>query len=92
MGVRVYNKSVDHWILFYFMTYIALPLGPGGWGTLICSYIRRLGSFFGVQNSGHFWGFKILNFNFFFLEFLEKYFFAGYDDFVFFPMHFRIFS
>ena len=24
--------------------------GPRGWGTLIFSYIRRLGSFFGVQN------------------------------------------
>ena len=27
-----------------------LSMGGGGGGTLICSYIRRLGTFFGVQN------------------------------------------
>ena len=27
-----------------------LPMGGGGAGTLIFSYIRRLGSFFGFQN------------------------------------------
>ena len=33
---------------------------PGGGGTLIFSYIRRLGSFFGVQNFEfqYFWGFQ----------------------------------
>ena len=41
--------------------------GGGGGGTLICSYIHRLGSFFGVQN-----------FEFqYFGGFSEKYFFLG---------------
>ena len=33
---------------------------PGGGGTLIFSHIRRLGLFFGVQNSEfqYFWGFS----------------------------------
>ena len=44
------------------------PLG----GTLIFSYIRRLGSFFGV---------KILNFNIF-LGFQKNKYFLGCDDFV----------
>ena len=44
----------------------------GGGGTLIFSYIRRLGSFF--------W-FKILNFNIF-LNFQKNKYFLGYEDFV----------
>ena len=44
----------------------------GGGGTLKISYIRRLGSFFGVQN-----------FNFqYFLGFSENEYFLGYEDFV----------
>ena len=48
-----------------------IPENPQG-GTLIFSYIRRLGSFFGVQNFEfqYFWGFQ-----------KNKYFF-GYEDFV----------
>ena len=36
------------------------PRGEGGWGTLIFSYIRRLGSFLGGQNFEfqYFWGFR----------------------------------
>ena len=47
----------------------------GGGGTLIFSYIRRLGSFFGVQNFDfqYFWGFSEK----------EIFFFGGgYEDFV----------
>ena len=45
----------------------------GGGGTLIFSYIRRLGRFFGVQN------FKFE----YFLSFLEKVIlFEGYEDFL----------
>ena len=47
------------------------PRGGGG-GTLIFSYIRRLGSFFGV---------KILNFNIF-GGFQKNKYFWGYEDFV----------
>ena len=47
------------------------PAGGGG-GTLISSYIRRLGSFFGVQN-----------FEFhYFLGFQKNEYFLGYEDFV----------
>ena len=70
-------------------------MGPQG-GTLICSYIRRLGSFFFL--------FKILNFNI--LGFSEKILFFGYEDFVdifwrqhkiglylvVISMHFKVFS
>ena len=45
--------------------------GGGGGGTLIFSYIRRLGSFF---------GFKILNFNIFWV-FRKMIIFSGYEDF-----------
>ena len=45
--------------------------GGGGGGTLIFSYIRRLGSFFGVQN----FEFPFLGFS------LNKYFY-GYEDFM----------
>ena len=45
---------------------------PRGGGTLIFSYIRRLGSFFGV---------KILNFNIF-GGFQKNKYFWGYEDFV----------
>ena len=43
-----------------------------GGDTLTISYIRRLGSFLGVQNCEYqyFWGFS------------EKQFFGGYEDFV----------
>ena len=47
--------------------------GGGGGGTLIFSHIRRLGLFFGVQNSEfqYFWGFS------------EKMnIFGGFEDFV----------
>ena len=39
-------------------TRVLAPRGGGG-GTLIFSYIRRLGSFFGVQNCEfkYYWGF-----------------------------------
>ena len=47
--------------------------GGGGGGTLILSYIRRLGSFFWVQN------FEFLYFWFFFQK--NEYFW-GYEDFV----------
>ena len=46
------------------------PRGGGGWGggTLIFSYIRRLGSFFWVQNfEFHFFGFFQKNEYFFWL-------------------------
>ena len=70
--------------------------GVGG-GTLIFSYIRRLGSFFG--------GFKILIFNIFW-GFQKNKYFLGYEDFVdifggssqnltifhVISMHFRVFS
>ena len=46
-------------------------LEGGGGGTLIFSYIRRLGSFL--------W-FKILNFNIF--GFFKKNYFLGYEDFL----------
>ena len=45
--------------------------GGGGGGTLIFSYIRRLGSFL--------W-FKILNFNIF--GFFKKNYILGYEDFL----------
>ena len=48
------------------------PHPYGGGGTLIFSYIRRLGSFFGV---------KILNFNIFW-SFQKNKYFWGYEDFV----------
>ena len=46
--------------------------GGGGGGTLIFSYIRRLRSFFGVQNFEfqYFWGFQ------------KNKYFLGYEDFV----------
>ena len=45
-------------------------MGPGGGDTLIFSYIRRLGSFLGVQN-----------FEFqYFWEFPKKKYFLGYED------------
>ena len=47
-------------------------ISRGGGGTLIFSYIRRLGSFFGV---------KILNFNFL-GGFQKNKYFWGYEDFV----------
>ena len=44
------------------LCWMAVPQwgGGGGGGTLIFSYIRRLGSFFGVQNFEfqYFWGFS----------------------------------
>ena len=46
--------------------------GGGGGGTLVFSYIRRLGSFFGVQK----FEFK------YFLGFQKNEFFWGYGDFV----------
>ena len=68
----------------------------GGGGTLIFSYIRRLGSFFGVQNFEYqyFWGFS------------DSEYFLGYGNFVdiflghhkiglylgFISMHFMVFS
>ena len=48
------------------------PTAPGEGGTLIFSYIRRLGSFF---------GFKTLNFNIF-GGFQKNEYFWGYEDFV----------
>ena len=68
----------------------------GGGGTLIFSYIRRLGPFF---------GFKILNFNIF-LGFQKNKYFMGYENFVdifwghhkiglyleVISMHFKVFS
>ena len=45
---------------------------PRGRGTLMFSYIRRLGPF---------WGFKILNFNIF-GDFQENLYVLGYEDFV----------
>ena len=57
------------WVVVYCVIVISWsysPYQPQG-GTLIFSYIRRLGSFFGVQNFG----------------FSEKIiFFLGYEDFV----------
>ena len=50
----------------------ARPQGGGGGGTLIFSYIRRLGPFF---------GFKILNFDIF-LGFQKNKYFLGYENFV----------
>ena len=47
-------------------------VGGGGGGTLIFSYIRRLGPFL---------GFKILNFNIF-GGFQKNKYFLGYEDFV----------
>ena len=47
--------------------------GGGGGGTLIFSYIRRLGSFFGV---------KFLNFNIFWVFQKNDYIFLGYETFV----------
>ena len=32
--------------------------GGGGWGTLVFSYIRWLGSFFGGMNFNIIWGFQ----------------------------------
>ena len=69
---------------------------PMGDGVTLCSYIRRLGSFF---------GFKILNFNIL-LGLQKNKYFLGYDDFVDIfmgssqnwtifrakSMHFRVFS
>ena len=57
--------------LFFEGGYIFLYVGTPGVGTLIFSHIRRLGLFFGVQNSEfqYFWGFQ-----------KNEYFF-GYEDF-----------
>ena len=47
---------------------VCVCVGGGGGGTLIFSYIRRFGPFFGC---------KILNFNIFFYFFLLLFFFLG---------------
>ena len=59
----------------------------GGGGTLIFSYIHRVGSFLGVQNFEYhyFWGFQ------------KNEYFLGYEDFVgqnlgVISMYFRVFS
>ena len=82
--------------LTLFVCYCYNPQGGGGGGTLIFSYIRRLGPFFLVQN-----------FEFqYFLGFQKNKYFFGSDDFVdifyghrkiglylgVISMHFRVFS
>ena len=64
------GSGSDHYIMFIYSL-----KGEGaqrGGGTLIFSYIRRLGSFFGVN---------ILNFNIF-GDFQKYKYFSGYEDFV----------
>ena len=53
----------DHHVLPFLAPEGGHPPGGGGGGTLIFSYIRRLGPFFGVQNSEfqYFGGFRKLN-------------------------------
>ena len=67
-------------MLLYGCAHISSLVTPQG-GTLIFSYIRRLGSFFWVQN------FELQNF----LGFQKKKYFGGYEDFVdIFGGHYKI--
>ena len=67
-GYRISVLKEDECTIFFVTAYQS----QGGWGTLIFSYIRRLWSFFGVQDFKfqYFWGFQKNKYSF------------GYEDFV----------
>ena len=59
------------------MQFVAPP--GGGWGTLIISYMRRFGSFFGFEifNFNIFWGFQKNKYIFGYEDFVDIFFFLG---------------